>query len=64
MHNISLSRKRPLDRPTQKGQILIEGLFLMAFITSVLLVLAAFIKKQNEVFKNYELPAKIKYQKR
>lgn len=36
----------------------------MIFIAGLLLVLMGSIKKQNEVFKNYELPAKIKYKNR
>jgi hypothetical protein len=36
----------------------------MVFMTSVLIVLMSFVKKQNGVMKNYELPAKIKYKNR
>lgn len=53
-----------MDGPDEKGQVLIEGLLLMVLIVSVFLVLLNFSKKQKEVLKNYELPAKIKYQSR
>lgn len=53
-----------MDRKTQKGQVLIEGLFMMVFIAGILLVVMGFIKKQDEGFKKYELPAKIKYKNR
>ncbi|HEY8269804.1 MAG TPA: hypothetical protein VIG33_02880, partial [Pseudobdellovibrionaceae bacterium] len=57
-------RHRPMDRKLQKGQVLIEGLLLMLFLVSVLVVLMNFTKKQNEVFKKNELPTKLKYQNR
>jgi competence protein ComGC len=53
-----------MDRKLQKGQVLIEGLLLMLFLVSVLVVLMNFTKKQNEVFKKNELPTKLKYQNR
>lgn len=64
MRNITLSRWSQLARKNEKGQVLVEGLFVMIFLTGLLLVLMGSIKKQNEVFKKYELPAKIKYKNR
>lgn len=48
-----------MDRQNEKGQVLIEGLFMMMVLVGIILVLMAFVKKQNEVIKKYELPAKI-----
>lgn len=48
-----------MERANEKGQVLIEGLFVMVFLVGLLLVVMSFIKKQNEVLKKYELPAKI-----
>ena len=53
-----------MDRKTEKGQVLVEGLFVMIFLVSILVVLMNFIKKQNGVFKKYEIPAKLQYQNR
>lgn len=36
----------------------------MIFLAGILLLMMAFFKKQNEVIKKYELPAKIKYKNR
>lgn len=53
-----------MESRNEKGQVLIEGLVAMMCLVSVLLILTSFLKKQNEVFKKYELPAKIQYQNR
>jgi hypothetical protein len=51
------------NRIGQRGQVLLEGIFLMLFLTSVLIVMMSFTKNQQGILKRYELPAKIHFQK-
>lgn len=60
MQHFDTHRRNPLDRTFEKGQIIIEGLLLMIFLASTILILIRFSHKQEEVLKKYELPAKIK----
>ena len=54
MLNVPLPRQKQLDRPTERGQVLVEALILMTVLATILMYFIQFTEKQNELFKKIE----------
>lgn len=54
MLNVPLPRQKRLDRPTERGQVLVEALILMTVLATILMYFIQFTEKQNELFKKIE----------